>query len=143
MKKALITGQVGAYPAEFLLGKSYKVHSIKRRTSLVGTECIYSLYQGLHELVRHFTQHYSNPTVSSILIRIVQQVRSDDIYVLGAQSQVEVRFEESEYTIESDALNALSLRNFSHGKNPRLYQASLSNFLARCRKSLRRNSRPS
>ena len=111
-KKALITGvtgQDGAYLAEFLLNRGYEVHGIKRRTSLFNTDRIDHLYQGPHEKDRRFILHYGDMTDSSSLIRIVQQVQPDEIYNLAAQSHVAVSFEEPEYTADSDALGVLRL----------------------------------
>src|SRR5687767_5489269 len=110
MKKALITGvtgQDGAYLAEFLLDKGYEVHGIKRRTSLFNTDRIDHLYQDPHEKGRRLILHYGDMTDSSSLIRVVQQVRPREIYNLAAQSHVAVSFEEPEYTADSDALGAL------------------------------------
>src|SRR5206468_8462840 len=97
MKKALITGvtgQDGAYLAEFLLGKGYVVHGIKRRTSLFNTDRIDHLYKDPHEKGVRFFLHYGDMTDSSSLTRILQQTQPDEIYNLAAQSQVWVSFEE-------------------------------------------------
>ena len=104
-----ITGQDGAYLADFLLGKGYVVHGIKRRTSLINTDRIDHLYQDPHEKNRRFVLHHGDMTDSSSLIRIIQQVQPDEIYNLAAQSHVAVSFEEPEYTADSDALGALRL----------------------------------
>lgn len=132
-KKALITGitgQDGAYLAEFLLSKDYEVHGIKRRTSLFNTDRIDHLYQDPHESGRRFILHHGDMTDSSSLIRIVQQVQPDEIYNLAAQSHVAVSFEEPEYTADSDALGALRLleaiRILGLEKKTRFYQASTS-----------------
>ena len=132
-KKALITGvtgQDGAYLAEFLLGKGYEVHGIKRRTSLFNTDRIDHLYQDPHETGRRFILHHGDLTDSSSLIRIIQQVQPDEIYNLAAQSHVAVSFEEPEYTANSDALGALRLleaiRILGLEKKTRFYQASTS-----------------
>src|SRR3569623_1493553 len=132
-KKALITGvtgQDGAYLAEFLLGKGYEVHGIKRRTSLFNTDRIDHLYQDPHEQGRRFILHHGDLTDSSSLIRIIQQVQPDEIYNLAAQSLVAVSFEEPEYTANSDALGALrtleAIRIRGLEKNTRFYQASTS-----------------
>lgn len=109
-KKALITGitgQDGAYLAEFLLGKGYEVHGIKRRTSLFNTDRIDHLYQDPHEKSVRFILHHGDMTDSSSLIRIIQQVQPDEIYNLAAQSHVAVSFEEPEYTADSDAIGTL------------------------------------
>ena len=110
MKKALITGitgQDGSYLAEFLLGKGYVVHGIKRRTSLINTDRIDHLYQEPHETNRKFILHHGDLTDATSLIRIIQEVQPDEIYNLAAQSHVAVSFEEPEYTANSDALEPL------------------------------------
>ncbi len=125
-----ITGQDGAYLAEFLLAKGYVVHGIKRRTSLFNTDRIDHLYQDPHVANRRFILHYGDLTDSLSLLRIVQQVQPDEIYNLGAQSHVAVSFEEPEYTANSDALGALRLleaiRILGLEKKTRFYQASTS-----------------
>jgi GDPmannose 4,6-dehydratase len=133
MKTALITGvtgQDGAYLAEFLLEKGYIVHGIKRRASLINTERIDHLYQDPHEEDRRFILHYGDMTDSSSLIRIIQQVQPDEIYNLAAQSHVAVSFEEPEYTANSDALGALrileAIRILGLEKKTKFYQASTS-----------------
>lgn len=133
MKKALvtgITGQDGAYLAEFLLKKGYEVHGVKRRTSLFNTDRIDHLYQDPHESNRKFILHHGDLTDSSSLIRIVQQVQPDEIYNLAAQSHVAVSFEEPEYTANSDALGTLrileAIRILNLEKKTKFYQASTS-----------------
>ncbi len=133
MKKALITGvtgQDGAYLAEFLLDKGYEVHGIKRRTSLFNTDRIDHLYQDPHEENVRFRLHYGDMTDSSSLVRIIQQVQPDEIYNLAAQSHVAVSFEEPEYTANSDALGALrileAMRILGIDQSARYYQASTS-----------------
>lgn len=125
-----ITGQDGAYLAEFLLKKGYEVHGIKRRTSLFNTDRIDHLYQDPHEENRRFILHYGDLTDSSSLIFAVQKTRPDEIYNLGAQSHVAVSFEEPEYTANSDALGTLRLleaiRILGFEKSTRFYQASTS-----------------
>lgn len=132
-KKALITGitgQDGAYLAEFLLKKGYEVHGIKRRTSLFNTDRIDHLYQEPHVKNRNFILHHGDLTDSSSLIRIIQEVQPDEIYNLAAQSHVAVSFEEPEYTANSDALGVLrlleALRILGLEKKTRFYQASTS-----------------
>ncbi|MDQ1316099.1 MAG: GDP-mannose 4,6-dehydratase [Pseudomonadota bacterium] len=132
-KKALITGvtgQDGAYLAEFLLEKGYEVHGIKRRTSLFNTDRIDHLYEGPEVKTRKFVLHHGDLTDSSSLIRIIQQVQPDEIYNLAAQSHVAVSFEEPEYTANSDALGALrileAIRILGLEKKTRFYQASTS-----------------
>ncbi|WP_447862857.1 GDP-mannose 4,6-dehydratase [Nitrospira calida] len=132
-KKALITGitgQDGAYLAEFLLGKGYEVHGIKRRTSLFNTDRIDHLYHDRHEAGLPFYLHHGDMTDSSSLIRIIQQIQPDEIYNLAAQSHVAVSFEEPEYTANADALGVLRLleaiRILGLEKKTRFYQASTS-----------------
>jgi len=139
-KKALITGvtgQDGAYLAEFLLGKGYEVHGIKRRTSLFNTDRIDHLYQDPHDPDQRFILHHGDMTDSSSLIRIMQQVQPEEIYNLAAQSHVAVSFEEPEYTADSDALGALRLlegmRILGLEKKTRFYQASTSELYGKVR----------
>lgn len=133
MKRALITGvtgQDGAYLAEFLLSKGYEVHGIKRRTSLFNTNRIDHLYEDPHEVGRHFMLYYGDLTDATSLIQIVQKVKPDEIYNLAAQSHVKVSFEEPEYTANADALGTLRLleaiRIAGLEKKTRFYQASTS-----------------
>jgi len=133
MKKALITGitgQDGAYLAEFLLGKGYEVHGIKRRASSFNTARVDHLYRDIHEENVRFFMHYGDLTDSTNLIRIIQSVQPDEIYNLAAQSHVQVSFETPEYTANSDALGTLRLleaiRILSMEKKTRFYQASTS-----------------
>jgi GDPmannose 4,6-dehydratase len=133
MKKALITGitgQDGAYLAEFLLGKGYEVHGIKRRTSLFNTERIDHLFQDPHEKKLRFILHYGDMTDATSLTRIIQKVRPDEIYNLAAQSHVQVSFEEPEYTANADGLGALrvleAIRILGLSRKTRFYQASTS-----------------
>jgi GDPmannose 4,6-dehydratase len=133
MKKALITGitgQDGAYLADFLLQKGYEVHGIKRRASLFNTDRIDHLYQGPHEKDRKFILHYGDLTDATNLIRILQQVKPDEVYNLAAQSHVAVSFESPEYTANTDALGTLRLlegiRLLGFEKKTRFYQASTS-----------------
>ena len=125
-----ITGQDGAYLAEFLLEKGYIVHGIKRRTSLFNTDRIDHLYQDRHEQDVRFFLHHGDMTDSSSLTRIIQQTQPDEIYNLAAQSHVAVSFEEPEYTANSDALGALrileAIRILGMEKKTRFYQASTS-----------------
>ena len=112
LKKALITGvtgQDGAYLAEFLLAKGYEVHGIKRRRSLFNTARIDHIYEDPHNPNPKFVLHYGDLTDSSSLIHIVQKVQPDEIYNLGAQSHVQVSFEQPEYTADADALGPLRL----------------------------------
>src|SRR6187455_557407 len=133
MKKALITGvtgQDGAYLAEFLLKKGYEVHGVKRRTSLFNTDRIDHLYRDPHEKGVKLFLHHGDMTDSSSLTRIIQQVLPDEIYNLAAQSHVQVSFEEPEYTANSDALGTLrileAMRILGMEKKARFYQASSS-----------------
>ncbi len=133
MKRALIsgiTGQDGSYLAEFLLAKGYEVHGIKRRASSFNTDRIDHLYQDPHTPDRRLVLHYGDLTDSTNLIRIVQQIRPDEIYNLGAQSHVQVSFETPEYTANADALGTLRLleavRILGLENRTRFYQASTS-----------------
>ena len=125
-----ITGQDGAYLAEFLLEKGYVVHGLKRRASLFNTSRIDHLYHDPHEENVRFFLHHGDLTDSSNLIRIVQQVQPDEIYNLAAQSHVAVSFEVPEYTADADALGTLRLleaiRILGLEKKTRFYQASTS-----------------
>lgn len=125
-----VTGQDGAYLAEFLLSKGYIVHGIKRRSSLFNTDRIDHLYQDRHEKGVRFFLHHGDMTDSSSLIRIIQETQPDEIYNLAAQSHVAVSFEEPEYTANSDALGVLRLleaiRILGLEKKTRFYQASTS-----------------
>ena len=133
MKRALvtgITGQDGAYLAEFLLGKGYEVHGIKRRSSSLNTGRVDHLYQDPHERNVRFFMHYGDLTDATNLIRIVQEVQPDEIYNLAAQSHVMVSFETAEYTANADALGTLRLleaiRILDMADHVRFYQASTS-----------------
>ena len=132
-KKAIITGvtgQDGAYLAEFLLAKGYEVHGIKRRTSLFNTKRIDHLYQDPHETDRRFILHHGDLTDSTSLIHVIEKVQPDEIYNLAAQSHVAVSFEEPEYTANSDALGALrileAIRILNLTEKTKFYQASTS-----------------
>jgi len=133
MKTALITGitgQDGAYLAEYLLGKGYAVHGIKRRSSSFNTARVDHLYRDPHEEDVHFLMHYGDLTDATNLIRIVQEVQPDEIYNLAAQSHVKVSFESAEYTANADALGTLRLleaiRILNMADRVRFYQASTS-----------------
>ncbi|HKJ09328.1 MAG TPA: GDP-mannose 4,6-dehydratase [Gammaproteobacteria bacterium] len=125
-----ITGQDGAYLAEFLLKKGYVVHGIKRRSSLFNTDRIDHLYRDPHERDNRFILHYGDLTDSTNLIRIIQSVQPDEIYNLAAQSHVAVSFETPEYTANADALGTLRLleaiRILGLKDKTRFYQASTS-----------------
>lgn len=133
MKKALITGitgQDGAYLAELLLSKGYKVHGIKRRSSLFNTDRIDHLYQDPHEEGVNLKLHYGDLTDSGNLIRIIQEVQPDEIYNLGAMSHVKVSFDTPEYTANADGIGAVrileAIRILGLGAKTRFYQASTS-----------------
>ncbi len=133
MKRALITGitgQDGAYLAEFLLEKEYEVHGIKRRASSFNTARVDQLYQDPHEKDVRFFMHYGDLTDATNLIRIIQEVRPDEIYNLAAQSHVKVSFETPEYTANSDALGVLrileAIRILGMEQKIKFYQASTS-----------------
>jgi GDPmannose 4,6-dehydratase len=125
-----VTGQDGAYLAEFLLRKGYEVHGIKRRTSLFNTDRIDHLYQDPHISNRKFILHYGDMTDSSSLVHVIQKTQPDEIYNLAAQSHVAVSFEEPEYTANSDALGTLrileAIRILGMSQKTRFYQASTS-----------------
>ncbi len=125
-----VTGQDGAYLAEFLLKKGYEVHGIKRRSSLFNTDRIDHLYQDPHVNNKHFVLHYGDLTDSTNLIRIIQQVQPDEIYNLAAMSHVAVSFETPEYTANADGIGTLrileAIRILGLEKKTRFYQASTS-----------------
>ena len=111
-KTALLTGttgQDGAYLSEFLLNKGYDVHGLKRRASSLNTDRVDHLYKDPHEKGVKFHLHYGDLTDSTNLIRIIQEVKPDEIYNLGAQSHVKVSFEVPEYTADTDAMGTLRL----------------------------------
>ena len=133
MKKAIITGvtgQDGAYLAEFLLKKGYLVHGFKRRSSLFNTNRIDHLFVDPHEKNKNFFLHHSDMTDSSSLTRLIKEIKPDEIYNLAAQSHVAVSFEQPEYTANSDALGALrileAIRILNLSKKTKYYQASTS-----------------
>ncbi len=141
-----ITGQDGAYLAEFLLNKGYEVHGVKRRSSLLNTERVDHLYQDPHEKSRHFSLHYGDLTDSTNLIRIIQEVQPDEIYNLGAQSHVAVSFETAEYTANSDALGTLRLleaiRILKLTGKTRFYQASTSELYGKAQEIPQKETTP-
>ncbi len=148
-KRALITGitgQDGAYLAEFLLDKGYEVHGIKRRASSFNTERIDHIYQDPHDKNRHFHLHYGDVTDASNLIRIVQQVQPDELYNLAAQSHVAVSFETPEYTAQTAALGPLRLleaiRILGLVETTRFYQASSSELYGRVVETPQRETTP-
>ena len=149
IKKALITGitgQDGAYLAEFLLEKGYEVHGLKRRTSLFNTDRIDKLYQDPHEKGRRFILHHGDMTDTSSLTRVIQQVQPDEIYNLAAQSHVAVSFEEPEYTADSDGLGTLrvleAIRILGLEKRTRMYQASTSELYGLVRETPQKETTP-
>src|SRR3954454_5516822 len=125
-----ITGQDGAYLADFLLKKDYIVHGIKRRASLFNTDRIDHLYQDPHVSDRNFILHYGDLTDSTNLIRIIQQVQPDEIYNLAAMSHVAVSFDTPEYTANADGVGTLrileAIRILGLERKTRFYQASTS-----------------
>lgn len=148
-KKALITGvtgQDGAYLAEFLLEKGYEVHGVKRRSSMFNTARIDHLYQDPHEKERSFILHHGDLTDSSSLIRIIEKVQPDELYNLAAQSHVAVSFEEPEYTANSDALGTLrlleSIRILGLTKKTRFYQASTSELFGKVQEVPQKETTP-
>lgn len=141
-KKALITGvtgQDGAYLAEFLLNKNYEVHGIKRRASLFNTDRVDHLYQDPHESDRRFILHYGDLTDSTNLVGIIQQVQPDEVYNLAAQSHVAVSFKSPEYTADTDALGTLrileGIRLLGLENKTRFYQASTSELFGKAQET--------
>lgn len=148
-KKALITGvtgQDGAYLAEFLLQKGYEVHGIKRRSSMFNTARIDHLYQDPHVESRNFILHHGDLTDSTSLIHIIEKVQPDEIYNLAAQSHVAVSFEEPEYTANSDALGTLrlleSIRILGLTKKTKFYQASTSELFGKVQEVPQKETTP-
>ena len=148
-KKALITGitgQDGAYLAEFLLKKGYEVHGIKRRTSMFNTDRIDHLYQDPHVQERNFILHHGDMTDSSSLVHIMARVRPDELYNLAAQSHVAVSFEEPEYTADSDGLGTLRLleaiRILDLTDKTKFYQASTSELFGKVQEVLQTEKTP-
>jgi GDPmannose 4,6-dehydratase len=149
MKRALIsgiTGQDGAYLAEFLMKKGYEVHGIKRRSSSFNTVRVDHLYRDPHEENVRFFMHYGDLTDSTNLIRIIQEVQPDEIYNLAAQSHVKVSFETPEYTANSDALGTLRLleaiRILKMEERVRFYQASTSEMYGKVREIPQKETTP-
>jgi GDPmannose 4,6-dehydratase len=149
MKTALITGitgQDGAYLSEFLLKKGYEVHGIKRRSSSFNTARIDHLYQDPHVPNKHFMLHYGDLTDTSNLIRILQEVKPDEIYNLGAQSHVQVSFEVPEYSADADGIGVLRLleaiRILGMEKKVRLYQASTSELYGKAQETPQTETTP-
>jgi len=149
MKTALITGitgQDGAYLAEFLLNKGYEVHGIKRRASLFNTDRIDHLYKDPHERGVKMKLHYGDLTDATNLIRIIQEVQPDEIYNLAAQSHVMVSFETPEYTANADALGTLRLleaiRILGLAKKTRFYQAATSELFGKVQETPQKETTP-
>ena len=141
-----VTGQDGAYLAEFLLQKGYAVHGVKRRSSSFNTARVDHLYHDLHEKGLPFWLHYGDVTDATNLIRLVQEIQPTEIYNLAAQSHVQVSFEEPEYTANSDALGVLRLleavRILGREKKTRFYQASTSEMYGNVAESPQRETTP-
>jgi len=141
-----ITGQDGAYLAEFLLEKGYTVHGIKRRASSFNTDRIDHLYQDPHERNVRLKLHYGDLTDSTNLIRIIQEIQPDEIYNLAAQSHVAVSFETPEYTANSDAVGTLrvleAIRILGLEKKTRFYQASTSEMFGKVQEIPQRETTP-
>ena len=141
-----ITGQDGAYLAEFLINKGYQVHGIKRRASLFNTQRIDHLYQDPHVESRRLILHYGDLTDSTNLVRIIQQVLPDEIYNLAAQSHVKVSFESPEYTADVDALGTLrileAIRLLGLESKTRFYQASTSELYGKVQEIPQRETTP-
>ena len=149
MKTALITGitgQDGAYLAEFLLEKGYMVHGIKRRASMFNTDRVDHLYKDPHEKKVRFKLHYGDLTDATNLIRIIQEVRPDEIYNLAAQSHVMVSFETPEYTANADALGTLrileAIRILGLKDKTRFYQASTSELYGKVKETPQNEKTP-
>ena len=148
-KKALITGvtgQDGAYLAEFLLNKGYEVHGIKRRASSFNTDRVDHLYQDPHEEKQRFFLHYGDLTDSMNLVRIIQQIQPDEIYNLAAQSHVAVSFESPEYTADTVGIGALrildAIRISGLEKKTRYYQASTSELFGEVQETPQKETTP-
>jgi GDPmannose 4,6-dehydratase len=149
VRKALITGvtgQDGAYLAEFLLKKGYEVHGIKRRSSLFNTQRIDHLYEDPHSNHPRLVLHYGDMTDTSSLVNTIQKIQPDEIYNLAAQSHVMVSFEEPEYTADADALGALrileAIRMLGLARTTRFYQASTSEMFGLVRETPQSETTP-
>lgn len=149
MKRALITGvtgQDGSYLAEFLLGKGYEVHGIKRRASSLNTQRLDHLYQDRHVQNARFKLYYGDLTDTSNLTRLIRDIEPDEIYNLGAQSHVAVSFEAPEYTADVDALGTLrileAIRFLGLEQKTRFYQASTSELFGRVEETPQRETTP-
>jgi len=149
MKRALITGvtgQDGAYLAEFLLAKGYEVHGIKRRASLFNTDRIDHLFHDQHEQGLPFSLHYGDLTDSVSLIRVVEEVQPDEIYNLGAQSHVMVSFDQPHYTAQVDGIGTLgmleAIRVLGLADKVRFYQASTSELFGKVQETPQKETTP-
>ncbi len=149
MKRALITGitgQDGAYLAEFLLNKGYEVHGIKRRSSSFNTARVDHLYKDPHEEGVRFLMHYGDLTDATNLIRVIQEIRPEEIYNLAAQSHVQVSFETPEYTANADALGTLrileAIRVLGMERQTKFYQASTSELFGKVREVPQKETTP-
>ena len=141
-----VTGQDGAYLAEFLLNKGYRVHGIRRRSSSFNTARVEHIYQDLHEKGLEFIMHYGDMTDATNLIRIVQETQPTEIYNLAAQSHVKVSFETPEYTANADALGTLrvleAIRILNISDRVRFYQASTSELYGKVQETPQRETTP-
>src|SRR3954467_13481822 len=141
-----ITGQDGSYLADLLVSKGYMVHGLRRRSSLFNTDRIEHLYQDPHEEHRSFATHYGDLTDATNLIRIVKQVKPDEIYNLAAQSHVQVSFETPEYTANADALGTLrileAIRILGLTSKTRFYQASTSEMFGKVQEIPQKETTP-
>src|SRR5438046_5005870 len=141
-----VTGQDGAYLAEFLLSKGYVVHGVKRRSSSFNTERIDHLIHDPHEKGVAFNLHYGDVTDATNVIRIVQETQPDEIYNLAAQSHVQVSFETPEYTANADGLGTLrvleSIRILGRERKTRFYQASSSELFGRAQEIPQKETTP-
>ena len=141
-----ITGQDGAYLAEFLLEKGYEVHGIKRRSSLFNTDRIDHLYQAPHEKDRKFILYHGDLSDSMSMVRIIQKIQPDEIYNLGAQSHVAVSFESPEYTADTVGLGALrildAIKILGLEKKTRYYQASSSELYGKVQETPQKETTP-
>src|SRR5690242_11657990 len=141
-----VTGQDGAYLAEFLIEKGYLVHGIKRRSSSFNTGRVDHLYEDPHESSPQFLMHYGDMTDATNLIRIIQETQPDEIYNLAAQSHVQVSFETPEYTANADGLGTLRLldaiRILGMEKSVRFYQASTSELYGKVQEVPQRETTP-
>ena len=141
-----ITGQDGSYLAEFLIEKGYKVHGIKRRSSIFNSQRIDQIYQDPHVQSRNFIMHYGDLSDSSNITRIIQEVKPSEVYNLGAQSHVGISFETPIYTADIDALGTLrvleSIRLLGLSKYTRFYQASTSELFGLAQETPQNESTP-